>query len=227
MGQVRKALATLTALALGIGAGHALAQDAGGAAPARPAAAAGPTQGDLIYPAALAASKIDPAKWDWPAGPTPEIREQIINGHYTSEELRNIFSMLAQFSGNRWPNSGPKAASMSYDSLRAPGAVFHGRGFRGLEAFYGSNGYGGIPDRVNHIDTVIAHGDQVMISWIFEGHHTGMLFGFPGDGKPIHVRETNITRFKDGKIVESNALGDDFALYTQAGGKVSFPDKPQ
>jgi hypothetical protein len=36
-----------------------------------------------------------------------------------------------------------------------------------------------------------------------------------------------MSRFKDGKLAEITDFGDDFALYTQAGGKVSFPDKPQ
>jgi predicted ester cyclase len=100
------------------------------------------------------------------------------------------------------------------------------RGFHELEAIYGSNGYGGIPDRINKVDIILAHGDRVFVSWIIEGHHTGKLFGFPGDGKLINVRESSITRFKDGKAVEINFIADDFALYTQAGGKVSFPDKP-
>ena len=215
-------------MALFLAAGCIFSVDAGrGLAQTPPPASAGPSQGDLIFQAAQVASRTDPAKWDWPAGATPEVRQGVIDGRYTPEELRNIYSILAEFSGDRWPSGGPRAANPSTDSLRAPGAVFHGRGFRGLEAFYGSNGYtGGVSGRVNRIDTLIAHGDQVLISWIIDGVHTGKLFGFPGDGKRLNVRETSIARFKDGKVVDSNSMGDDFALYTQAGGKVSFPDKP-
>jgi predicted ester cyclase len=186
----------------------------------------GPTQGDLILRAAETASHTDPAKWDWPVAASDDVRKSVIEGHYSAEELRNIFTTLARASGDRWPNDGTKAARASMESLNAPGFVPRARGFHELEAFYGSNGYGGISDRVNKVDTILAHGDRVFVSWIIEGHHTGTLFGFPGDGKLINVRESSITRFKDGKVLEINFIADDFALYTQAGGKVSFPDKP-
>jgi predicted ester cyclase len=188
------------------------------------AAATGLTQGELIMQAAVAASNTDPAKWDWPPDVAPQVRTEIAAGHYTREELRNIFTTLARFSGRSWPTRGPQATDPSTEILNAPGYIMHGRGFRGLEAFYGSNGYGGVSDRVNKIDAVIADGDQVFISWIIEGRHTDKLFGFPGDGKQLEVRESSLTRLKDGQVVETNPMGDDFALYTQAGGKVSFPD---
>jgi hypothetical protein len=187
----------------------------------------GPTQGDLIFQAAITASHTDPAKWDWPSSASPEVRQQIVEGHYGPEELRNIFTVLARSSGGNWPNNGPRAASPNLDALTAADAISHGRGFRGLEVFYGSNGYGGVSDRVNRVDTLIAHGDRVYISWVWEGRHTGKLFGFPGDGKTIHVRESSMTRFKDGKAAEIDNIGDDLAVYTQAGGKISFPDKAQ
>jgi predicted ester cyclase len=212
--------ALLAVLALAT-AGHAQA-------PGRPAGPAkGPTQGDLILQASIVASHTDPTKWDWPSSATPEVRQQITAGRYSPEELRNIFTTLARQSGPSWPDSGPKAASPNLDILTAPDAITHGRGFKGLETFYGGNGYGGISDRVNRIDTLIAHGDRVFISWVWEGRHTGTLFGFPGDGKVIHVRESSMTRFKDGKAVELDISGDDLALYTQAGGKIGFPDKAQ
>jgi predicted ester cyclase len=216
--------------AVGLGLAVIFCTQAGQAQPpgrAAAPAAAGPGQGDLIYQAAIAASHTDPAKWDWPSAATPEVRQQIVNGHYTAEELRNIFTVLARSSGPNWPNSGPKAASPSMAGITAPDMIMHGRGFRGLEAFYGSNGYtGGVSDRVNKVDTLIAHGDRVYISWLIEGRHTGKLFGFPADGKMIEVRESGMNRFKDGKLAELDDIGDDFALYTQAGGKPSFPDKP-
>jgi predicted ester cyclase len=194
------------------------------AAPGAPAAQAGPTRADLIKQAALAASRMDPAKWDWPAAASPEVRKQIIEGGYTQEELRNIYTTLARSSGDLWPTSGPKPTGPG--NLNAPGSVFVGRGFRGLEQFYGSNGYGGIEDRVNKVDSLIAKGDRVWISWIIEGRHTGTLFGFPGTGKTIRVRENSMTHYKDGLITLADPIGDDLGLYTQAGGKLSFPDKP-
>lgn len=191
------------------------------------AAAPGPSQGELIAQAALAASHTDPAKWDWPPAASPDVRQQIIDGRYNAEELRNIFITLARSSGPTWSFNGQKSANPSLAAITAPDMIMHGRGFRGLEAFYGKNGYtGGVSDRVNKVDTLIAHGDRIYISWIIEGKHTGTLFGFPPDGKTIEVRESSMSRFKDGKLAEITDIGDDFGLYTQAGGKVSFPDKP-
>jgi predicted ester cyclase len=221
--------ALLVGTALVFGAGGVFAAGAPGAGEAqRPAPPPGtPTRAGQIMQAAQAASRIDPAKWDWPAAATPEVRKEIIEGGYTPEELRNIFIILARSSGDQWPSNGVRPTEPG--NMNAPGFVFHGRGFRGLEAFYGSNGYtGGVSDRVNKVDTLIAHGDRVYISWIIEGRHTGKLFGFPATGKQIQVRESGMNRFtKDGLTIEVNDIGDDLALYTQAGGKLSFPDKPQ
>jgi len=151
--------------------------------------------------------------------------QQIIAGHYSRAELGNIYMVLARASGDLWPSSGPQPANRNMDVLNWPGAVFHGNGFKGVEASFGSNGYGGISGRVNKVDTLIAHGDRVYISWIIDGRHTGKLFGFPGDGKQMTVRESTMLRLTRGRIVEGDYNGDDLALYTQAGGKISFPDK--
>jgi len=221
----RPATALIAATALVFCAAAAPPDAAPGSARAPAAASKGPTVADLITQAAIVASRTDPAKWDWPAAASPEVRKQIAEGGYNQEELRNIFITLARSSGPSWPNSGPRPAEAG--SLNAPNAVFVGRGFRGLEAFYGSNGYGGVEGRVNKVDTLIAHGDTVFISWIIDGRHTGKLFGFPGTGKQLNVRESSITRYKDGLVTYANPIGDDLALYTQAGGKISFPDKAQ
>lgn len=198
------------------------------AAPAPAAAtAAAPTtsRGELIFRAALAASRTDPAKWDWPSSASAEVRKQIIEGNYTQEEKRNIFTSLAQRVGSDWPGSGLSAASADTSALMTPGAMLHGRGFRGLEVYYGGNGYGGISDRVDKVDGLIAHGDRVWINWVIEGRHTGTLFGFAGTGKMLEVPEYSLVRYKDGKVIEHGYIGDDMALYSQAGGKVVLPGK--
>lgn len=224
MGKIFGSLALALAIVAGAGVGAVQAQPPAARGGANQA---GPSQGQVIYQAALAASKVDPAQWDWPSSASLGVRKEIIEGHYSPEELRNIYATLARSSGPTWRGSGPPAANPSMAGLIAPDLIMHGRGFQGLEAFYGSNGYGGgVSDRVNKIDTLIAHGDRIYISWIIEGRHTGKLFGFPADGKTIHVRESAMTRYEDGKMVEIDDIGDDLALYTQAGGKLSFPDKP-
>lgn len=226
------------------------AKAATGAAPTAPR----PQPSDkaaLIIAAAEKAAKTDPKGWDWPpAASDPAVRASILAAGNTAEERRNLFAVLAMQSGRRWPVNGATSAPppapaarpasssaeaariattgnlLGAPSLFAPGGISHGRGFRGLEKFYGANGYhnDSLSDRINAVDTIIAKGDRVWVSWIIEGRHTGELFGFPGTGKPIKVRESAMIRFKDGRIVESDYLGDDLALYLQAGGTLEFPD---
>jgi hypothetical protein len=106
-----------------------------------------------------------------------------------------------------------------------PGVKFAGRGFRGLEAPFGGQGYlyGSFVDRVNTVQYIVAKGDTVWVRWFMDGHHTGKMFGFLPTGKALHIPEQAYVRYKDGKLFEADYLGDDFALYTQLGGKVEFP----
>jgi hypothetical protein len=230
--EMRVLTPSLLAAALAFSAGYGWAQTppgppAGGPRGTPDASAPGPSRADVILQDAVEASHMDPAKWDWPPSASPEVRQQIIDGHYTTEELRNIYTALAaRYRGPLWPTHGIKPANPSQTGLEQPNFIMHGRGFGGLEQFYGSNGYGGVSDRIDKIDTLIAHGDRVYVSWMITGTHTGKTFGFPGDGKPYNVRESSLTTYKDGKMAEATYIGDDFALYTQAGGKISFPDKP-
>lgn len=213
----------------------------------------GPTdKGAVILVEARKAAATNPASWEWPSvADAGAIRDQIIAARPNAEERRNLFTVLAMQSGRRWPAPGSSAAKalaapaavqakpgqvrtvartgnlLGAASLFAPGSISRGRGFRGLEAVFGANGY--LPDsltgRVNRLDSIIAHGDRVWFSWIIEARHTGTLFGFKGDGRPVTVRESAWVRFnKSGQIVESDYYADDLALYLAAGGKVSFPD---
>ncbi|GEM_PF-4702577 len=183
---------------------------------------------------------LDPMTWVWPAAASdPELRRSIVEAGYTQQELRNIRSQLEALSGAGRARPTVEAASTGtsgapsrpagWAERSAPEVRIVGRGFRGLEAFYGSNGYingpqGSIADRTNKAVYILAKGDRLVISWFIDGHHTGKLFGFPGTGKPLHIRETALVRYDaEGRIVEADFLGDDLALYTQAGGKVELP----
>jgi predicted ester cyclase len=94
-----------------------------------------------------------------------------------------------------------------------------------LEVPFGSNGYlyGSLPDRTNRILSIIAKGDRVWVIWLFTGHQTGKMFGAPPSGKELNVREMAMVRYKNDKLIEADYWGDDFALYSQLGGKVEFP----
>lgn len=157
------------------------------------------------------------ADWVWPTSASnPEVRKSIIETHYTAEETQNIRTVLEFLSTTK---------RVSNPIWWAPNYKSQGRGFRGLEEFYGSNGYSeeAVSDRTDHVEDIIAKDDRVWVTWMIEGHHTGKLFGFPASGKLVRFRESAVLRFRDGKITEANFRGDDLALYTQAGGKLEFP----
>jgi hypothetical protein len=74
-----------------------------------------------------------------------------------------------------------------------------------------------IPDRVDEITGIIAHGDWVWATWIIRGTHLGELYGIPATGKPIEVTEVGQWRIQDGRIAEAWFLVDELALVHQLG----------
>jgi hypothetical protein len=173
-----------------------------------------------------AAGLLDPRAWDWPSSAQdPEVRRSIIEGGYTQEELRNIRLQLDGLATPPPPIDAAHPADGQILVNMGPSVKFGGRGFRGLEGPFGGQGYlyGSIPDRVNQVQHIFAKGDKVWVRWFIDGHHLGKMFGFPPTGKPLHIPEQAYVRYKDGKLVEADYFGDDFALYMQLGGKVEFP----
>jgi len=161
----------------------------------------------------------------WPSSAADaEVRKSIVEGHYTVEELRNIRIQLEALSGPPVIDAAHPADAPILIGP-PPGVKFGGRGFRGLEAVFGGQGYlyGSIPDRQNVVQSILAKGERVWVTWFITGHQNGTMFGFAPSGKALAIRETAMVRYKDGKLVEADYLGDDLALYVQLGGHVSFP----
>jgi hypothetical protein len=156
--------------------------------------------------------------WKWPAAAAePALRASIVNGHYTAEELANIHIVLEFLSTQK---RGSNPGWWTADSKS------HGGGFRLLETLYGGHDWGetAIVDRSSNVDDIIAKGDRVWVTWIIRGHHTNPILGFPPSGELIQVRDTALIRLRDQKISEIEFRGDELALYTQAGGKLKFPE---
>lgn len=173
------------------------------------------------------AARLDPRTWTWPSSASdPQVRESIINGRYTQEELRNIRIQLEALS---MPPVIDAAHPADAPILIGPppGVRFKGRGFRGLEAVFGGQGYlyGSIPDRTNVIQAILAKGDRVWVDWMIKGHQRGTMFGFPPSDKVLEVREIAMLRYKDGALVEADYWGDDLGLYRQLGGQMTFPGR--
>ena len=67
------------------------------------------------------------------------------------------------------------------------------------------------------IEDQIAEGDKVATRWAASATHTGPLMGIPPTGKTVRVTGVNVTRFAEGKIVESWFNFDMLTLLQQLG----------
>lgn len=193
----------------------------------------------LAGPAVAGPAPENPARWQWPSVvPDAAVRQSIIAGGYSQQELRNIKTELgilesvsvrrpaagagaASGAGAARPGGGAGAGSGRWPPYFAPDIRFSGRAMRNLETLFGgpSEIDRGIPDRTNRVVGILAKGDRVWITWLIEGHHTAPMFGLPPTGKAIQAREISMLRFKDDKIIELDMMGDELGLYLQAGGK--------
>jgi len=190
-------------------------------------AAAAPAVAAKPAVAATPAPAQTPLTWTWPSSASdPQVRQSIVDGHYTQEELRNIRSQLEALSIPPLIDAAHPADAPILIGP-PPSVKFSGRGFRGLESFFGGQGYlyGSIPDRVNVVQSILAKGDRVWVVWQIKGHQSGAMFGFPASGKAIAVREMAMIRYKDGAMTEADYWGDDLGLYKELGGHLTFPGK--
>jgi len=73
------------------------------------------------------------------------------------------------------------------------------------------------PDLHYTIDQLVIGEDAVAVRVTLRGTHRGDLFGIPATGKAFTVTQTNIERFRDGKIVEHWRNTDELSLLRQLG----------
>ena len=76
---------------------------------------------------------------------------------------------------------------------------------------------GGFADWNIPIEDQIAEGDKVATRWSASALHTGSVLGIPPTGKTVRVTGVNVTRFAEGKIVESWFNFDMLSLLQQIG----------
>lgn len=92
----------------------------------------------------------------------------------------------------------------------------------GAEAMGWKNGFldhvpwfrGFYPDAVVQVDDMVAEGDRVVAYWGFTATHQTEVFGVPPTGKKIRGRAISQLRWRDGQLVEYQALAD-LALFHQ------------
>lgn len=108
--------------------------------------------------------------------------------------------------------------------LRSPNTVAMGlaegggesRGNEPFRTFY-SNMRQALPDLRIRIEDIIGEGDKVAVRITAEGTHLGDGFGVGASGRRVTFGGIIITRFADGKIVESWNNLDQLGLLTQIG----------
>ncbi len=109
------------------------------------------------------------------------------------------------------------------DELLDENYLYHGptimEEVRGREAFKEAiaSFRAALPDLRETVEDQIAEGDKVVSRFISRGTHKGELMGAPPTGKQITIRGTDISRIRNGKIVEAWVMWDSLAFMQQIG----------
>lgn len=102
------------------------------------------------------------------------------------------------------------------ESMRAVGLA----GFKEMVSAFRT----AFPDARMTIEDVIAAGDKVITWAYFTGTHRGPLEGIPPTGKRVKVKDVDLFRIEQGKIVESSTTFDRLGMLKQLG-VISVPEE--
>jgi steroid delta-isomerase-like uncharacterized protein len=89
----------------------------------------------------------------------------------------------------------------------------------------GPQGYGtyfsglrtAFPDLKVSLDTLVADDDSIAFAYTITGTQNGPLVGIAPTGKKIKIRGLQISKFKDGKMVERWGSSDELGMLQQLG----------
>lgn len=73
------------------------------------------------------------------------------------------------------------------------------------------------PDMKVDVETMVANEDKVSFAYTLTGTHKGEFMGVSPTGKKINARGMQISRFKDGKMVERWGSSDELGILKQIG----------
>lgn len=73
------------------------------------------------------------------------------------------------------------------------------------------------PDMKTEVQHMVADDENVSFAYTLRGTHQGDFMGISGTGKSIEVRGMQISRFKDGKMVERWGSSDELGILKQIG----------
>jgi steroid delta-isomerase-like uncharacterized protein len=101
---------------------------------------------------------------------------------------------------------------------------------KGVEGFIGlfTKMRAAFPDMSIAVEHLVADEDNVSFAYTMTGTQDGNFMGIPPSGKKVKIRGMQISRFKDGKIVERWGSSDQLGILEQIGAvsPAQFMDEP-
>ena len=73
------------------------------------------------------------------------------------------------------------------------------------------------PDFHVALDTMVADEESIAIAYTLTGTQSGILRGIPPTGRKMKIRGVQISKFKDGKMVERWGSSDELWMFQQLG----------
>jgi steroid delta-isomerase-like uncharacterized protein len=104
-------------------------------------------------------------------------------------------------------------AAECVDHDPAPG---QGPGPEGYRKFFSATRQA-FPDMAVALDTMVADDDSVAFAYTMTGTHQGVLMGIAPTGKKMKIRGLQISKFRDGKMVERWGSSDQLGMLQQLG----------
>jgi steroid delta-isomerase-like uncharacterized protein len=104
----------------------------------------------------------------------------------------------------------------------APDCVDHdpapdqGQGPEGYRKFF-SAVRAAFPDLAVGLDTMVADEESIAFAYTMNGTHRGVLMGIAPTGKTMKIRGVQVSKFRDGKMVERWGSSDQLGMLEQLG----------
>jgi steroid delta-isomerase-like uncharacterized protein len=95
----------------------------------------------------------------------------------------------------------------------APG---QGPGPKGYRAFF-TEMRTAFPDLKAELAALVADDESIAFAYTLSGTHKGPLMGIPATGKKVSIRGVQLSKFRDGKMVERWGSSDQLGMLQQLG----------
>jgi steroid delta-isomerase-like uncharacterized protein len=73
------------------------------------------------------------------------------------------------------------------------------------------------PDLKADLAVMVADEDSIAFAYTLSGTHKGPLMGIPATGKKVSIRGMQLSKFRDGKMVERWGSSDQLGMLQQLG----------